>query len=267
MIDKLNRGFIFIKGAETLDFLQGLLTCDIRKVSTSSRGAEQRGDPATGWPRFSDENLAMTGSSALYGFLLTPNGRFLSDVFITSYKDGYLLEVYDKQNFLTVLNRYKLNRNVEIEDVEGYVGWSLPRHPESKTKDLPESIARRSFALCTQDDEVYYKDPRFYGYRFLSNTPMENFEEYHYHRIKSGISDPPWELIPLKSIILEHNIPEDAVSYNKGCYIGQELIARTHHQGVVRKKITVCNIEDASQQEGTIYSVSQNLCLVMKRQA
>jgi len=220
LLKRFNRGFIFVRGVDALALLQGLLTCDVSKSH--------------------------------YGFLLTPNGRFLSDVFINPYKDGYMLDVYDKPTFLKTLKMYKLNRQVEIEDVEGDVGWTLEKN----------------------DHDFCYKDPRFYGYRFLSKKPIENYETYHFHRVKSGISDPPWELIPLKSIVLEHNIPDDAINYDKGCYIGQELIARTHYQGVVRKKIIVCEVEkgqvaygdELENQEGKVYSVSQNLCLVMIRE-
>ena len=83
------------------------------------------------------------------------------------------------------------------------------------------------------------------------------------------------KILPLKSIVLEHNIPDDAISYDKGCYLGQELIARTHHQGVVRKKMMVYEIEEGNVNQGDeleskagkVYSVMQNLCLVMVRES
>lgn len=41
-----------------------------------------------------------------------------------------------------------------------------------------------------------------------------------------------------EAIPLEYNLDGlHGISYEKGCYIGQELIARTHHKGVVRKRV------------------------------
>lgn len=220
LLSAFNRGFVFIKGQDALQLLQNLLTCDVYKAS--------------------------------YGFLLTPNGRFLFDVFIIPHDDGYLLDVYNKVDFIKKLRLYKLGLNVVIEDFEGYVGWTF---------DKPTS-------------GLYYPESRFYGYRLKLERPFENIEEYHMHRIKNGISDSPWDLIPEKSIILEHNIPSDAISYDKGCYMGQELIARTYHTGVIRKKITFFEIvsgdvqygDELEHEGGKIYSVIQNMCLVMLRQ-
>lgn len=44
---------------------------------------------------------------------------------------------------------------------------------------------------------------------------------------------PPGEAIPLEFNLAGLN----AISFEKGCYVGQELVARTHHRGVIRKRV------------------------------
>ena len=186
--------------------------------------------------------------NANYGFLLTPNGRFAFDVFIMPFEDGYLLDVNRKDDFMVQLKRYKLNRRVEIVDYPGYVGWS---------KDQPTS-------------GVYYRDVRFYGYRMLLSKPSCVIDDYHYERIKNGISDAPLDLVPEKSIVLEHRLPSGTISFDKGCYVGQEFISRTHYLGVLRKRIDPYQIIEGEVQTGDelmhgggqVLSVCKDVCLV-----
>lgn len=218
---ELQRGFVFVKGYDAWALLQSLLTCDVQKNKVS------------------------------YGFLLTPNGRFLFDIFVVPFNDGYLLDVFNKEDFIKKLTRYRLNRNVIIEDYPGYMGWFL-EEPVSG---------------------IYYKEPRFEGFRAVLKKPPMSLHDYHVMRIQHGVSDAPWDLIPEKSIILDHNLPENAISYDKGCYVGQELIARTHYTGVLRKKMipfkvakgTVQSGDELENSEGTVYSVVDNFTLVMIR--
>ena len=57
-------------------------------------------------------------------------------------------------------------------------------------------------------------------------------------RYKLGVSEGSSELVPGKALPLECNADYlHGVSFQKGCYIGQELTARTHHTGIIRKRI------------------------------
>lgn len=65
-------------------------------------------------------------------------------------------------------------------------------------------------------------------------------------------------------------MPNNAISYDKGCYIGQELISRTHYLGVLRKKVWPYQIikgevkyrDELSDKLGQVLSVEKDLCLV-----
>jgi len=49
------------------------------------------------------------------------------------------------------------------------------------------------------------------------------------------------------AIALEYNLAGlNAIDFDKGCYVGQELIARTHHRGVIRKRVMPLNFVQAN---------------------
>jgi folate-binding protein YgfZ len=65
-------------------------------------------------------------------------------------------------------------------------------------------------------------------------------DERHYllWRIENGVAEGSTEIPKGEAIPLEYNFAGlNAISFEKGCYIGQELIARTHHRGVIRKRL------------------------------
>lgn len=73
-------------------------------------------------------------------------------------------------------------------------------------------------------------------YVHIGDTPPTvTFEE---HRYKLGVGEGPLDLPPGKAVPLECNVADlNGISFSKGCYIGQELTARTHHTGVLRKRL------------------------------
>lgn len=61
---------------------------------------------------------------------------------------------------------------------------------------------------------------------------------YHRERILRGVPEGAFEIQSKQSIPFEFNIDVmGGIDFNKGCYLGQELVTRTHHRGVVRKRI------------------------------
>jgi folate-binding protein YgfZ len=95
-----------------------------------------------------------------------------------------------------------------------------------------------------------YQDPRVsgFGMRVITskdydikesiNESLGTDADYLEYRYKSGIAEGIIDLIPEKSFPLESNCDYmNGVSFQKGCYIGQELTARTYHTGVVRKRL------------------------------
>ena len=101
-------------------------------------------------------------------------------------------------------------------------------------------------------DSPALPDPRVpaLGYRLIlpaSQDPLQVLPEsvescqsslFTQLRYKLGVAEGSLETLLGKSLPLEYNLDYmNGVSFHKGCYIGQELTARTHHTGVIRKRI------------------------------
>jgi folate-binding protein YgfZ len=95
---------------------------------------------------------------------------------------------------------------------------------------------------------VEFIDPRNpeLGYRSYSEQEYSNsLELYNFKRISLKIPESEHDLTYEKSIISEFDFDNlNAIDYQKGCYVGQELTARTHYLGQIRKKIFHIKIAD-----------------------
>lgn len=217
-----------IFGNDKEKFLQGLLTCDVRQ-------------------------------RPCYGALLSPHGRFLYDFFIVEEGDHWLIDIPKDRSdeILKKLTVYKLKSDVRFEEDDREVWWFSDAATGSVILDK-KAIRDRGF--------LSYKDPRHpeMGYRaYIDPSSVTNcvlvednnaFLDYTDHRIALGIPEGPLDLIYERSIISECNfVHMNAVSFTKGCYIGQELIARTHHVGTVRKCLMPINLEQDKGQHQALY--------------
>jgi folate-binding protein YgfZ len=238
-----NRALIQIHGDDTSKFLQGLITNDIEFLKTTN---------------------------AIYSMLLNARGRILYDMIIYNHhinKSSYLIEISKNAvaDFLRLLRTYKLRKQVNIEDVtQIYRIWSIFSSQNeffTAKNDLRDSLNFKT----RQGLIIGQSDPRHasLGIRLITDrqtqltdlTDLCNisndiliYKQWLYrHGIAEGIEDiPPGECIPLEYNIVYLN----GVSFSKGCYIGQELVARTHHTGVIRKRlmpVEIINYEELSK--------------------
>ncbi|KAL9260754.1 putative transferase, mitochondrial [Drosera capensis] len=190
MVSRLeSRSVISLRGPDAVKFLQGLLTNDVSRLErTRDSGAEDKGEVRPFFP-----------TGPVYAALLTPQGRFLYDLFLykgRSEEDGVgLLADVDGSvvdELLQTLKRYRLRSKVDIKNVA---------------------------ALVEADKE----------------TEEENFTLW---RLEKGVAEGSTEIPKGEAMPLEYNLVGlNAISFDKGCYVGQELIARTHHRGVIRKRL------------------------------
>jgi folate-binding protein YgfZ len=207
-----NRAIISVTGLDSSRFLQDIITNDIGNASYDS---------------------------LLYAMLLTPQGKFLSDLFIRKIQNGFYLDIptHSKDSIIKKLNMYKLRADVQIEDIsDDYkVYASHKMGPEFSSPDPRDpSLGYRSMSdrkSITSDGRVIEE--------VLSEFEDElNEDTYEITRINLKIPDADADFIYEKSFPLEYNAVEiNAVNFNKGCYIGQEVITRTYNRGVVRKKL------------------------------
>jgi len=217
-----DRGVILVKGKDRFDFLQGLITQDIFLLKTQI---------------------------AIYTAMLSPQGRYLYDFFVLAIQEDFLIISSRPQELLKRLSIYKLRRDVTLSLANFHV------------------YAGYKYLLKKDDFDHVFEDPRgntgvVWGLCEKIISPTENtYTAYHLHRIIHNLpenNDDPniCDLIVDKTFPLEaglHNL--NAISFTKGCYVGQELTTRTHHRGVVRKKLLPVIIEgDAT----SFQSITQN---------
>lgn len=196
-----HRAILEISGADRVSFLQGLVTNDVSKV----------------------------GNGALiYTAMLNAQGRFLYDFFIFQHKEKLFLDcdAVRRDEILKKLNFYKLRAKVEIK------------------KNDEMAVMQIFSATQPQNFSEIFPDPRTteLGFRtYDSKEKFSNFSpinEYHFARISKKIPEGELDLTYEKSFILEFDFDNlNAIDYQKGCYVGQELTARTHYRGEIRKKL------------------------------
>lgn len=199
MHQTLDRSFLWLHGPDTLPFLQGLVTQDV---------------------------FLLQPGKLLYSLMLTPQGRFLFDFFLFSHEGGVVIDcarpVHD--DLKKRLTLYKLRKALTIQTLEswGATAW----------KDKPQTEN-----LCFPDPRCPELGWRCYG----EKTPESNAShdwDYRAHAMDLGVPHGFDDLIQEKSIPMEcHMEALGALNFTKGCYLGQELTARTKHTGEVRKTL------------------------------
>jgi len=232
-----SRGLVTVGGPDAADFLQGLISNDIRRVS-----AER----------------------AIWAALLTPQGKYLHDFFIVRIGDVFHLDC-EKPRLMDLgqrLSRYKLRAKIDLGIAESYVVAALPGEAALATLGLPaEPGAAREIR-----DGVAYVDPRLAAVGARAVLPKDNAEAtlqglglkpvtldaYERLRLDCGLPDGSRDLVVEKAILLESNFDElHGVDWNKGCYMGQELTARTKYRGLVKTRLLPVAIDGAAPPPGT----------------
>ncbi len=218
-----NRGLIRVSGPERRTFLQGLISNDINLLDTQP---------------------------CVYACLLTAQGKFLHDFFATEKDEIVSLDCEGgarAEDLAKRLKMFKLRSKVEIECVsEILVYASFQRRLESilqSTTSLPmDPGPSLSSAKAGGRDDDTYIDPRHsgMGWRSFKKPVLQEvpFDEWDRHRILLTVPDGSRDMIPEQSTLLECNIDKlGGVSFEKGCYVGQELTARMHHRNLGKKHL------------------------------
>jgi folate-binding protein YgfZ len=185
-----------------------------------------------------DMKLFDEGTKCIYTLFLNKLGRILYDSIIYKKSNEEFLIECDSEissNLVRHLKLYRVRRKVDIHVSDEHDLYCL--RADSKIK--------------ASDKISIYEDPRLkdIGQRIVTSKDYDlkndlkgieegDINEYTSHRYKFGVGEGIVDLIPEKSFPLESNCDYmNGVSFHKGCYIGQELTARTHHTGVIRKRL------------------------------
>ena len=235
----LARGILEISGEDRVSFLQGLTSNDVAQA---------------------------TPDRVVFSAFLTPQGKFLHDFFVAARGDVLLLdcEAERRADLMRRLRMYRLRSKVDLRDVtEDFTVAAVAGGDAVAMASLSASDAGRATAF---GGGIAYVDPRTpgLGVRLLlpatdadavlreAGTPSAADEDYDRLRLALGVPDGSRDLIVEKSTLLESNYDAlNAISWDKGCYLGQELTARMKYRGLVKKRLMPVTVDGPLPDPGT----------------
>ncbi|MDA0664094.1 MAG: folate-binding protein [Proteobacteria bacterium] len=232
-----DRGILTVGGADRAAFLQGLISNDIARV---------------------------TDDAAIWAAYLTAQGKYLHDFFIVALDGGYGLDCESARlmDLGQRLSRHKLRAKVDLGIGLAFAVAALFGDGALAALDLPATPG----AARNRDGGVVYVDPRLAqaGARAVlpvatAVTTLESLgftaarpEDYDRMRLELGLSDGSRDMVVEKSILLECNFDElHGVDWEKGCYMGQELTARTKYRGLVKRRLVPVRLDGPAPATGT----------------
>ena len=200
-------GFISVVGDEACAFLQSIITAN---VETLPIGACR---PTA---------------------LLTPQGRVLIDMMV--YRpafDHFLLrsDAARRDNLFTRLRRYRLRRPIDLAIEPDIRLVLLLGNQADETMTIPMIMS------CSDP-----RSPKLGSHCLVEAhhlpAQMGTIDSWHATRIAAGVPEGPIDLTPERALMLEAGLDRlGAVDFEKGCYVGQEVTARTHHRGLVKRRL------------------------------
>jgi folate-binding protein YgfZ len=203
------RGAVSVTGAEATDFLDNLVTNDLTGLGVGE---------------------------ARFAGLLSPQGKILFEFFALKTEDGWLLETTADRaaDLVKRLTMYKLRAKIVLADVSAEYGVAVAWGP----------------AAPSIEGGWLYADPRHgdLGWRLiiprakLGSLAGQIVPEalYHERRVALGVAEGGFDYALGDTFPHEANYDRlHGVSFTKGCFVGQEVVARMQNKTVVRKRVTL----------------------------
>jgi tRNA-modifying protein YgfZ len=222
-----DRGVIKVSGEDARNFLNGLVTTDVDLVR-----------PGLG----------------RFGALLTPQGKIIVDFLITEapagHGGGFLLDVSRAlaQGLADKLKFYKLRAKVVVENLSDSMGVLAAWDGEPAMKPDLAFADPRNGALGWRiliPEELKQKVADVIGAELVDS------EAYETHRIVSGAPRGGLDFMYSDAFPHETNMDRlNGVDFDKGCYVGQEVVSRMQHRGTARTRTVRIILEDFSPEIG-----------------
>ncbi len=227
------KGFISVKGEDSIDFIQNIISNDIKKV---------------------------TDNNSIFASLLTPQGKFLFEFIILKAKNIFLIECNSEliKELFNKLYNYKLRSKVEIKIENNLVSIDVPF---VKFKSLNVN----KLNLINYKNYLIFEDPRIRDTlaraiierskikEFLNDLNIElSNEKYLLEKKLFDLGIPCKDIKKLQNQLfsLEANYFElNGVDHKKGCYIGQENTARMHLKNKINKRLFAIKVIDGKVKE------------------
>lgn len=254
-----DRGVVKVAGDDARAFLNGMLTTDVTKL---------------------------TPEQARFGALLTPQGKIIVDCIVAEAPaadgSGFFLDCPKALafDFVKKLNFYKLRAKVICEDLSEVLGVMAVWNGQDGTKG------------ADTDYGLVYADPRLpaLGQRIMLPPHLDKQAaadlgadlvdalDYEEHRISLGVPRGGADFMYGDAFPHETDMDQlSGIDFDKGCYVGQEVVSRMEHRGSARTRIVPVEVAGAfapdaglpvmagDKQIGTTGAGSGNLALAMLR--
>ena len=232
---------LYFSGEESRAFLHSQLSSDVQKL---------------------------TAATAQYSSYCTPKGRVLASFLLWQSAEGYFAQLHSglRESVQSRLTKFVLRSNVKISDASstrvslGFAGnnaemlakkclGTIPQHVLGAIHDDSVTLIRLTpdrFQIITASEQA----PALWEKLSRSATTVGN-RCWDWLNIRDGIP----VITPATE---EQFVPQmlnmeiiGAVNFSKGCYPGQEIIARTQHLGMLKRRMYLANIRsDTSPQPG-----------------
>jgi folate-binding protein YgfZ len=229
-----SKSFISINGEDSTDFIQNIISNDIKKV---------------------------TDNNCIFASLLTPQGKFLFEFIIFKTKNIFLIETNSEltKELFNKLYNYKLRSKVEIKIEDSLISIDIPF---IKFKNLNIN----KFNLINYKNYLIFEDPRIKNTlaraiveqskikEFLNDLNIElSNEKYLLEKKLFNLGIPSKDILKLQNQLfsLEANFLElNGIDQKKGCYIGQENTARMYLKNKVTKRLFALETISGKLEEG-----------------
>ena len=228
LIDLSNRAKLRVTGADRVRFLNGQLTNDLRDAKPGQ---------------------------TTYACVLTVKGKLCGDLFVTPIEDAFLLDCHPalRETLAARLEKYAIADDVEFSDLTDEFGLFHTLATKLPEAILPEGIVSRANRFGVEGYDLLVPIAlqgvvsQLLKENVLQPGAVETF------RIERGI--PEWGHELNEDVIPnEAGLDQRAVSYTKGCYVGQEVISRLKSLGHVNRKL--CGVQLI---EGSVLASGQKL--------
>ena len=254
LCDLSHLGLLEISGADAVTFLQGQVTNDVKLLA---------------------------GSNAHYSAYCNPKGRMLALFLAFSHYDHLHLQ-FNRELLEPIMKRlkmYVMRSKVEIKDVsDSIIKFGI--NGLEAAQILAPSFAKiptEDYALVSLDNGAILKlpshndDARFEIFTDAVNAPLI------WEALKNNckvVEKPYWDWLEIQAGIpdidlktQEQFVPQmlnldilNGINFKKGCYTGQEIVARTHYLGSVKRRtyLSAINTQQAPNAGEKVLDASQN---------
>lgn len=240
--DLSHQGLIAAHGTDAVQFLQGQLTCDVQRVSADH---------------------------SLLGAFCSPKGRVLASFRLFRREDGFYLELPQQLVEITLarLRKYVLRAKVVLTDASdqsvrfGVAGRAAEAVLTERCGALPATI--NDVIHTTGGDRSGVTVIRLPGiaprFELHGSLPVMQRLWKSLDCAVTFTGAEPWRLLDILAGIpaiypetVEAFVPQmlnldalDGISFQKGCYTGQEIVARTHYLGKLKRRMYVARVDSA----------------------